>query len=289
MTAVCVRRSGRKASRPTRTLSQWPVAPPTDCEVLPDFRPAQSVEISRSSLLSVEESLRRLTSLVGLQDILFTTLQKILQDLAGNPSQEAAERALDEAAAVTHLFGSSTGRALITGITSATNLQLLRRDEALKTAKSLSREEVAKARSMSFLGSDLFGEDRASLRDYIKARKEEQASQVTLSSLSKSLSTLQSSQQQPQVSSQPAKKKRYKQKSNANTNQTQNNQSRGQDQRDQRGGHHPFRGSNRDRRGGGNQRGGDRTPSHGNERDQPREDGGQQRRRNWHDKRNKRG
>ena len=244
------------------------------------------MEISRSALLSVEESLRRLTSLVGLQDILFTTMQKILQGLAGNPSQEAAERALDEAAEVTHLFGSSTGRALITGVTAATNLQLLRRDEALKSAKSLSREEVARARSLSFLGSDLFGEDRASLADYIKARKEEQASQVTLSSLSKSLSTLQSAHQ-PQVSSQTPKKKRYKKPNNSN--QTQNNQSRGQDQRDQRGGHQPFRGSNRDRRGGGNQRGGDRTPNHGNERDQPREDGGQQRRRNWHDKRNKRG
>ena len=58
----------------------------------PDFRPARSVEISRSSLLSVEESLRKLTSLVGLQDILFTTLQKFLQDLAGNPFQEATQR-----------------------------------------------------------------------------------------------------------------------------------------------------------------------------------------------------
>ena len=50
------------------------------------------MEFSRSSLLSVEESLRKLTSLVGLQDILFTTLQKILQDLAGNQFKEATQR-----------------------------------------------------------------------------------------------------------------------------------------------------------------------------------------------------
>lgn len=186
-TTSWIKPSVEKLEWRTDVVGDWPISPPSSTDVLPDFKPAASFSMPRSSVLSTEESIRRLTSLSSVQDHLFSALQNVVRDLAEDRSPEAADRALDEAADLSRLFAAASGRALMTGLTAATNLQTMRRDEALASIKGLPKEDAARARSLSFLGEDLFGVDREGLRSFLKDRREEQASQAVLSSLSRSL------------------------------------------------------------------------------------------------------
>ena len=270
----------------TEVLGQWPITPPTACDVIPDFKPASSISIPRSAVLATEESIRRLTSMVAIQDHLFSAMQNTVRALADDHSEEGIERALNETADFSRLFAAASGRGLMVGVTAATNLQALRRDEALASLKSLSKEESARARSFSFLGDDLFGQDREALREYLRLKKEERASQAVLTSLSKSLQAPSSSGAQP-VNRNALKGYRI-------PNKKKGNPFRGEPRQQQQ---RPFQQA---RQGQGSQRDFDRpsaTYTPGSQHESSRESGRGRGRgrgrggydRNYHDKRNARG
>ena len=95
--------------------------------------------------------------MIAVQDHLFSALQNTVRILAEDRSEDAVERALHDTADFSRLFAAASGRGLMVGVTTATNLQAIRRDEALASLKSLSKEELARARAFSFMGEDLFG------------------------------------------------------------------------------------------------------------------------------------